>query len=445
VSVESTEGDPSKGQDRPTILTNIVSVVKSKLNLKEKGPSQIHSKSIVDEDRSKSLAFYKVAVPIQQVQQKKQEKGEDYFFVKDTWGTQTSSKDLPPPSPVEAKPKSSPHVPRKTFPPTHSPNSALSPNSPAPPVPPPNKPKSPIPGSKFPHAPNGKPSIQPPPHPKAPPTKPQPYRKDKPTTGGNGPSSEMGVSNHSPPSGLAGPKPVPPAKPSVKEAKKKSLTRQSSAPIHAKSKPPVSRKDVVMKRSYWYKPDFSRDAASERMMKSQPGYFIVRDSSTVTGGYALTIRVSEEAIRAKLKLPPDIVVTNDMCVKHFLIQPDAQGVRLQGWSEPPFSDLEEFILQHCQERYCLPIVLTLPTSDLESVSHPHPTPVSAKVTKRSQPQEQAATDLIYLGMVDVSNPGSESVIASVAEQLKSLQLTKANVVNFKASKEGLTVTDTVSG
>jgi hypothetical protein len=48
-------------------------------------------------------------------------------------------------------------------------------------------------------------------------------------------------------------------------------------------------------------------------------------------------------------------------------------------------------------------------------------------------------------MVDVSNPGSESVIASVAEQLKSLQLTKANVVNFKASKEGLTVTDTVSG
>jgi tensin len=261
-----------------------------------------------------------------------------------------------------------------------------------------------------------------------------------------------------------------------------------------------STADVVMKRSYWYKPDFSRDAASERMMKSQPGYFIVRDSSTVTGGYALTIRVSEEAIRAKLKLPPDIVVTNDMCVKHFLIQPDAQGVRLQGWSEPPFSkslhvdmcgchlsltlppcllphpphsphlypllspphpplspptppspstsstgDLEEFILQHCQERYCLPIVLTLPTSDLESVSHPHPTPVSAKVTKRSQPQEQAATDLIYLGMVDVSNPGSESVIASVAEQLKSLQLTKANVVNFKASKEGLTVTDTVSG
>lgn len=56
-----------------------------------------------------------------------------------------------------------------------------------------------------------------------------------------------------------------------------------------------------------------------------------------------------------------------------------------------------------------------------------------------------ATDLIYLGMVDVSGPGSPDMIASVADQLKSLPLTKANVVNFKASKDGLTVTDTVSG
>ena len=56
-----------------------------------------------------------------------------------------------------------------------------------------------------------------------------------------------------------------------------------------------------------------------------------------------------------------------------------------------------------------------------------------------------ATDLIYLGMVDVSGPGVPDTIASVADQLKSLALTKANVVNFKASKDGLTVTDTVSG
>ncbi len=30
-------------------------------------------------------------------------------------------------------------------------------------------------------------------------------------------------------------------------------------------------------------------------------------------------------------------VTEDMLVTHFLIQPDPQGVKLQGWSEKPFS------------------------------------------------------------------------------------------------------------
>ena len=30
-------------------------------------------------------------------------------------------------------------------------------------------------------------------------------------------------------------------------------------------------------------------------------------------------------------------VTDDMCVTHFLIQPDPEGVKLQGWNEPAFS------------------------------------------------------------------------------------------------------------
>ena len=29
-------------------------------------------------------------------------------------------------------------------------------------------------------------------------------------------------------------------------------------------------------------------------------------------------------------------MTADMCVSHFLIQPDPAGVKLQGWNEPPF-------------------------------------------------------------------------------------------------------------
>lgn len=36
-------------------------------------------------------------------------------------------------------------------------------------------------------------------------------------------------------------------------------------------------------------------------------------------------------------------VTEDMLVTHFLIQPDPVGVKLQGWSEKPFSEFP------CQE------------------------------------------------------------------------------------------------
>ena len=35
---------------------------------------------------------------------------------------------------------------------------------------------------------------------------------------------------------------------------------------------------------------------------------------------------------------PDHPVTEDMCVIHFLIQPDPEGVKLQGWNERSFSE-----------------------------------------------------------------------------------------------------------
>ena len=40
---------------------------------------------------------------------------------------------------------------------------------------------------------------------------------------------------------------------------------------------------------------------------------------------------------------PAIEVTDDMCVTHFLIQPDPEGVKLQGWNEPAFSKIINYI------------------------------------------------------------------------------------------------------
>ena len=53
---------------------------------------------------------------------------------------------------------------------------------------------------------------------------------------------------------------------------------------------------------YWYRPDITRDAAIEIVRQLEAGSFIVRDSQTVFGGYALTIKVSEKLVRQRRKL-----------------------------------------------------------------------------------------------------------------------------------------------
>ena len=44
--------------------------------------------------------------------------------------------------------------------------------------------------------------------------------------------------------------------------------------------------------SYWYRPNYTRDEAMEFVRQLEEGSFIVRNSQTVTGGYALTMKVS---------------------------------------------------------------------------------------------------------------------------------------------------------
>ena len=42
---------------------------------------------------------------------------------------------------------------------------------------------------------------------------------------------------------------------------------------------------------YWYRPNITREEAIELVRQMDSGAFIVRDSQTVSGGYALTIKV----------------------------------------------------------------------------------------------------------------------------------------------------------
>ena len=59
---------------------------------------------------------------------------------------------------------------------------------------------------------------------------------------------------------------------------------------------------------YWYKPQLSREEAVSYLLDKDPGWFVVRDSTSVTGGYALTVRISPEHIRARRRLSKGIAI-----------------------------------------------------------------------------------------------------------------------------------------
>lgn len=54
--------------------------------------------------------------------------------------------------------------------------------------------------------------------------------------------------------------------------------------------------------SYWYRPDITRDEAIDFVRQLEEGSFVVRDSQTVTGRYALTMKVSEKQVRQRRNL-----------------------------------------------------------------------------------------------------------------------------------------------
>ena len=59
---------------------------------------------------------------------------------------------------------------------------------------------------------------------------------------------------------------------------------------------------------YWYRPQYSRDEAINLLHSLDPGSFILRDSSSVLGGYALTIKVSPELVRRRKKMPKGTII-----------------------------------------------------------------------------------------------------------------------------------------
>ena len=125
--------------------------------------------------------------------------------------------------------------------------------------------------------------------------------------------------------------------------------------------------------------------------------------------------------------------------------------------------LPEFIAQHTVEKICLPCRLVLPKAGGAGLAHVRRKPATMKealITGAGMFElmqllpfmsfsgffsSPAACDLVYLGSVDVPSAGSDALLAETVQQLKSLELSTTSIVTFKASKDGITLTDTING
>ena len=59
---------------------------------------------------------------------------------------------------------------------------------------------------------------------------------------------------------------------------------------------------IIVHMPNWYRPHISREEAISFVRNLDPGSFIIRDSTTVPGGYALTVNISKEQARQRRKM-----------------------------------------------------------------------------------------------------------------------------------------------
>ena len=103
---------------------------------------------------------------------------------------------------------------------------------------------------------------------------------------------------HKPPSQAIEPSgpPVPPRKP------------QASMHNKVMAKLPERIQLVKAQKPNWYRALLSREAAIGFVRGLDPGSFIVRNSTSVQGGYGLTMKLSQEQVRVKKKTMKGIIM-----------------------------------------------------------------------------------------------------------------------------------------
>jgi tensin len=165
----------------------------------------------------------------------------------------------------------------------------------------------------------------------------------------------------------------------------------------------------------------------------------------------------------KVAFPPPGVQSkrsgSDELVRHFLIEPTLEGVRLKGCAnEPVFSSLSDLVYQHSMTALALPCRLIIPDSvslhlqtccgvldDLILSSQDlFYSPSYLSPAQLQLMTQGAACNVLYLYSVDTESlTGPEAVRKAVHTLFAQRPLPKigVQVVHFKASQQGITLTD----
>ncbi|XP_077290561.1 focal adhesion protein tensin isoform X2 [Arctopsyche grandis] len=192
-------------------------------------------------------------------------------------------------------------------------------------------------------------------------------------------------------------------------------------PLHDVS--PEKVKFVRDTSKFWYKPNISRDEAISLLQNQEIGAFIIRDSNSFPNAFGLALKVASPGLSAVDS------------VRHFLIEPTSRGVRLKGCSdEPVFSSLSALVYQHSVTPLALPVRLRLPGCD--------PAPPGPAVAARELLSAGAACSVLYLGGVGCEAlTGPEAVARTTTRLLSQRTSPTANIIHFKVSASGITLTD----
>ncbi|XP_040175519.1 tensin-1 isoform X10 [Anopheles arabiensis] len=212
-------------------------------------------------------------------------------------------------------------------------------------------------------------------------------------------------------------------------------SRRNSTTSNANSEPQeVAPQFVKFARDsskYWYKPNISREEAIALLRNAAPGTFIVRDSTTFANAYGLVVKVNHP--------PPGVQYTgpnSEELVRHFLVEPTIRGVRLKGCAnEPVFTSLSALVYQHSITPLALPCRLIIPDMELQQMEHQTP-------AQQQLLQQGAACNVLYLFTCDTESlTGPQAIRKAVSSLLALRPLPKPTQVHFKASLQGITLTD----